>query len=90
MALINCSECGKEVSDKAAACPTCGAPIVKSSMKDTVPKSPTKVKREGAKWESVGTLLVILGIIAPFTGNFQVGAFLFVVGLLVFIVGRFK
>lgn len=27
MALINCSECGKEVSDKAAACPHCGNPI---------------------------------------------------------------
>ena len=27
MALIKCSECGKEVSDKAASCPNCGAPI---------------------------------------------------------------
>jgi len=27
MALINCSECGKQVSDQAAACPHCGAPV---------------------------------------------------------------
>lgn len=27
MALINCSECGKEVSDKATNCPNCGNPI---------------------------------------------------------------
>lgn len=27
MALINCSECQKQVSDKAAACPHCGAPL---------------------------------------------------------------
>lgn len=27
MALINCPECGKEVSDKAGACPNCGYPI---------------------------------------------------------------
>ena len=27
MALIKCSECGKEISDKAAACPNCGCPI---------------------------------------------------------------
>lgn len=27
MALIKCAECGKEVSDKAAACPNCGAPV---------------------------------------------------------------
>ena len=27
MALITCQECGKEVSDKATSCPSCGAPI---------------------------------------------------------------
>lgn len=27
MAMINCPECGKEVSDKAATCPNCGASI---------------------------------------------------------------
>lgn len=26
MAMVNCSECGKEISDKAASCPHCGAP----------------------------------------------------------------
>jgi DNA-directed RNA polymerase subunit RPC12/RpoP len=29
MALINCFECGKEISDKAASCPHCGAPLEK-------------------------------------------------------------
>lgn len=29
MALISCSECGKEVSDKTASCPNCGAPTNK-------------------------------------------------------------
>lgn len=27
MALINCPECGKEISDKAASCPHCGYPL---------------------------------------------------------------
>lgn len=27
MALINCPECGKQVSDQAGACPNCGCPI---------------------------------------------------------------
>lgn len=27
MALISCSECGKQISDKAASCPSCGAPV---------------------------------------------------------------
>ena len=29
MALIKCSECGKEISDRAIACPNCGCPIEK-------------------------------------------------------------
>lgn len=27
MALIKCKECGKEISDKATACPHCGCPV---------------------------------------------------------------
>ena len=27
MALIHCPECGREISDKAAACPGCGYPL---------------------------------------------------------------
>ena len=27
MALINCYECGKEISDKATSCPNCGIPL---------------------------------------------------------------
>ena len=29
MALINCTECGREISDAATVCPHCGAPVVK-------------------------------------------------------------
>ena len=28
MALINCTECNREISDKAQTCPGCGAPVV--------------------------------------------------------------
>ena len=30
MALVNCSECNREISDKAAVCPGCGAPVAAS------------------------------------------------------------
>ena len=33
MALIKCSECGRDVSDKAATCPGCGNPIKVSESK---------------------------------------------------------
>ena len=31
MSLIKCSECGKEISDKADTCPGCGCPIEESN-----------------------------------------------------------
>ena len=33
MALINCPECGKEISDQAVSCPNCGTPISKGEKK---------------------------------------------------------
>jgi DNA-directed RNA polymerase subunit RPC12/RpoP len=40
MALIKCPECGRQVSDQAAACPECGYPIRKVEYKFvTVSKS---------------------------------------------------
>ena len=33
MALINCPECGKEVSNSAESCPHCGFPITKQDNK---------------------------------------------------------
>ncbi|HCO6890821.1 TPA: zinc-ribbon domain-containing protein [Escherichia coli] len=32
MALINCNECGKEISDKASSCPQCGSPVNASNV----------------------------------------------------------
>lgn len=34
MALINCPECGKEISDQAASCPNCGMPIADTMNQD--------------------------------------------------------
>lgn len=36
MALINCPECGKEISDRAKSCPNCGCPVQK-----IIPNEPT-------------------------------------------------
>lgn len=35
MAMIKCSECGKDISDKAAACIGCGAPIMAATEEPT-------------------------------------------------------
>lgn len=40
MAMIKCSECGKDVSDKAAACIGCGAPLLTAQLA-TQPSAPS-------------------------------------------------
>ncbi|MFA6904369.1 MAG: zinc ribbon domain-containing protein [Gallionellaceae bacterium] len=42
MALINCNECGKEISDKATTCPHCGAPTVNVSQNIADPNACSK------------------------------------------------
>ncbi|GEM_PF-2208188 len=39
MALIECRECGRQVSDKASSCPQCGCPIRQIAARDEVPAS---------------------------------------------------
>lgn len=41
MALITCPDCGREVSDRAPACPSCGAPIAPPPVPP--PASPQRV-----------------------------------------------
>lgn len=47
MSLIKCSECGKEISDKAAACPYCGCPVEISLSK--IEKQAKSAKEEKPK-----------------------------------------
>lgn len=53
MALINCEECGKEVSSKALACPHCGFKLGVESPKQV---DDTNSKTEGQLlWDTVAT-----------------------------------
>jgi DNA-directed RNA polymerase subunit RPC12/RpoP len=54
MALIKCTECGKEISDKAGACPQCGSPV-KTGI---VSEKPKKKKMGIGKW----VLIFLAGI----------------------------
>lgn len=45
MALIQCPECGKEISDKAASCPNCGCPIVVVKETQQVSEMPANVNK---------------------------------------------
>lgn len=70
MALIICSECGKEVSDRAQACPNCGAPISVEIGRETdialqnqplpaiIPRKKNKV------WIVILAIFIIIAVIA--------------------------
>lgn len=46
MALIKCSECGKEISDKADNCPNCGCPVDKvQDMSERIDMNTTPITR---------------------------------------------
>lgn len=47
MALIKCSECGKEISDKAKACPNCGCPVKVEQKNNEIPNNKQKEKNAG-------------------------------------------
>ena len=46
MSLINCPECGKQISDRAAACPNCGCPISSSSKSSISNNGLVRIKLE--------------------------------------------
>lgn len=60
MALINCPECGKEVSDTAQACPDCGYDIQKYLRKDTKAQKRTDIQ---PKIKKITFIVLIVAII---------------------------
>ena len=68
MALIHCPECGREISDQAAACPGCGFPLSPVEPDETQRRLAEAKARDRAFLKRAGaalllTVLVILGLI---------------------------
>lgn len=68
MALIKCPECGKEISDKATACPNCGCPVIPSKQNEsfnTDLATPKNGKKKGGCLKPILIFFVIcIGISA--------------------------
>ena len=92
MALIKCSDCGKQISDRAGACPGCGAPVngslANAPSSAAVTKS-VRVERAGFKWEAIGFFLILAAMFAGFAGAGGFAGLLGFIGFVVFIIGRF-
>jgi len=94
MALINCSECGREVSDAAASCPGCGHPLAApqaQAPQAPAKEKPTSVVRSGGKFEAAGFILIIAGVFMGIAGQGAGAAGAAIgIGFVVFLIGRFK
>jgi len=62
MALIKCSECGKEISDKAKQCPNCGIDFVKEKNKETNKKIKQEIKKKIPFVKKI--VIIVISIIA--------------------------
>jgi len=90
MALITCGDCGKDVSDKAPACPHCGAPLsraIEAGGQPVLTTQQTAKKYKGA--QLVGCAMLVAGLVvgcssAQSTGGGLLGA----AGLLVYLGAR--
>src|SRR5262245_5004285 len=82
MALINCSECGKQVSDRAASCPNCGNPIAQIAGPTPTATRATQVYTEESKpvttqqtgkgpkvVQLIGGVLILLGVASCVLGG---------------------
>ena len=66
MAMIKCSECGKDISDKAAVCIGCGAPLISMAAVNISSSPSTHINSEKNESEWVNRLL---GICEKFSGS---------------------
>lgn len=89
MALIQCPECATSISDLAAACPKCGAPVPRNTTTPTgaVVTTQQTGKRFKAA-ELVGALMVAGGVVACTAQSTGAATFLLVVGLVVYLGAR--
>lgn len=78
MAMINCRECGKEVSDLAEKCPHCGYPLKQNTQQNYEQSIVAQQGNVKNKNSALGILALVFSIIVPF---FIVGIILAIIDL---------
>lgn len=104
MALIKCTECGRDISDRASNCPGCGAPTgsagVAMSGGDAVAAVPRvqTVEQTGKRWKAqqlLAVLLVCISVVVIIAGGASTsvgaevaGSLMLAAGAIWFVVAR--
>ena len=60
MAMIDCPECGKQISDKAPACPNCGAPSNLFQPQQSPPPPPTAPSKNSTTKNRTAQVVILL------------------------------
>lgn len=99
MALINCPDCGTQVSDRAAACVKCGAPIAdvtgQSAPHPDAPQVQT-IEQTGKAYkaqQAMGVVAILVGAVMMAAGDSgsgttMLGAIVAFIGMILCIFGR--
>ncbi len=89
MALVQCPECAKQISDQAASCPNCGAPRSTVQVDATHGVVTTQATGKSQKgWQLVGVLAIIVGVIMISSEQSAVGALITFAGLVAVVTAR--
>jgi 4-hydroxy-3-methylbut-2-en-1-yl diphosphate synthase IspG/GcpE len=96
MSLISCSECAREVSDRAFACPACGNPMLEIDAGSPTAHSSRTVKIEatGKKYKALelaGAAAISVAVVSCSVGapnNSQWSGLVFVIGAALYGYGR--
>ena len=83
MALIKCTECGTEVSDKADKCPKCACPISTANKEKVQVIEQTDKKLKMQMLISVSVL--IIGVMTLILGKGSIGGVLILIGIILII-----
>ena len=91
MALVTCTECGAQVSDKALACVKCGAPVntvavtLGPASKITTTQQTSKPYKAG---QLAGGVLLAVGVVLAVGGAQLSGGLTMLLGLIVYLGAR--
>ena len=91
MALIDCEECGAQVSDKAAACIKCGAPLNSTLTALGPAERVVTTQQTGKKYKGLqllGAGMVCAGVVACTAKEPGAASGLMLIGLIVFLGAR--
>jgi len=98
MTLTRCGECGRDISDKAPSCPSCGNPIkvqVSTDLNNPIQVEPILTSKKWKKVKLVAWGVTIFGFFLTFSGEFtpdragfNFGFLLLFVGVIAIIVGK--